>query len=165
VYSYCNICNIWIYFCNIRMKPLQHSAGTRDVDKTWWCARGLGVAPALATACAQAEQLHDGDQRNSSLAVDERPPVLTVLGGAYRTSRGRLGRSSSPQLHLAARPLQSPSLWRSISTVEKLLLAAGVGERLTPGWRISLARKVSPYGTSSHCFVHTALSLSRERNV
>jgi hypothetical protein len=31
VYSYCNICNIPIYFCNIDLKHLQHTAETCEI--------------------------------------------------------------------------------------------------------------------------------------
>ena len=32
VYNHCNICNIPIYFCNIRIKHLQHTSETLETD-------------------------------------------------------------------------------------------------------------------------------------
>ena len=37
VYGYCNICNIPIYFCNIRMKGLQHISETSKTLETYAC--------------------------------------------------------------------------------------------------------------------------------
>jgi hypothetical protein len=35
VYNYCNICNISIYFCNIRMKHLQHTSKMSEILQTY----------------------------------------------------------------------------------------------------------------------------------
>jgi hypothetical protein len=37
VYNQCNICNIPIYFCNIRMKHLQHLDETSETHETYFC--------------------------------------------------------------------------------------------------------------------------------
>jgi hypothetical protein len=37
VYNYRNICNISIYFCNIYMKPLQHTSKTTETLETYAC--------------------------------------------------------------------------------------------------------------------------------
>ena len=37
VYSHCNMCNIPIYFCNIKMKHLQHLDETSEILKTYSC--------------------------------------------------------------------------------------------------------------------------------
>jgi hypothetical protein len=37
VYSYCNICNIRIYFCNIYMKYLQHTSETSEKIEMYVC--------------------------------------------------------------------------------------------------------------------------------
>jgi hypothetical protein len=35
MYNHCNICNILIYFCNIRMKHLKHTYGTYEILETY----------------------------------------------------------------------------------------------------------------------------------
>jgi hypothetical protein len=37
IYNHCNICNISIYFCNIRMKQLQHTYKTLETHETYAC--------------------------------------------------------------------------------------------------------------------------------
>ena len=37
VYSHCNMCNILIYFCNIKMKYLQHPDETSEIFETYSC--------------------------------------------------------------------------------------------------------------------------------
>ena len=40
VYNHCNICNIPIYFCNIRMKHLKHTYETSKTLETCTCNMG-----------------------------------------------------------------------------------------------------------------------------
>ena len=37
VYNHCNMCNIPIYYCNIRMKHLQHTSETSKIIETYAC--------------------------------------------------------------------------------------------------------------------------------
>ena len=41
VYSHCNMCNVPIYFCNIKMKHLQHLDKTSETLKTYACNMGF----------------------------------------------------------------------------------------------------------------------------
>ena len=41
VYSHCNMCNIPIYFCSIKMKHLQHPDETSETHETYLCNMGF----------------------------------------------------------------------------------------------------------------------------
>jgi hypothetical protein len=41
VYSHCNMCNVSIYFYNIKMKHLQHLDKTSETLKTYACNMGF----------------------------------------------------------------------------------------------------------------------------
>jgi hypothetical protein len=96
VYSHCNMCNIPIYFYNIKMKHLQHPDKTSETLETYaymgfqrnvillWTNRGLSLwslMPAQRSTATQGAQ-RDNFKRSS-------PPHL--LAGATVTEACRLG--------------------------------------------------------------------------
>jgi hypothetical protein len=57
VYNYCNIYNIWIYFCNIHMKHLQHTSETFETFETDTCNMRLNCFSATSSYCLGEQRL------------------------------------------------------------------------------------------------------------
>jgi hypothetical protein len=120
VYSYCNICNISIYFCNINMKHLQHSDETSKTLEIYSCNMGFawtnGATPArrsMAThgphCAAVAWATHRWTRRHTNLV----PLVCLLKHPSWRFSssveavaarrqrggggQGRLGPAGKPR--------------------------------------------------------------------
>jgi hypothetical protein len=93
MYSYCNMCNIPIYFCNIHLKHLQHTSETSETIKLYACNMRFqrNISLLLGRMKARWRVEFTGASGLATL-VGSRPPMAVARRGREASAARRGGR-------------------------------------------------------------------------